>query len=165
MVDVGKRSLGWFTGPGLVPPSGTNEQAVPRGSVIGFNWESRGRRPRLSSKEEKKRFRPSDPTIMDLAIACWSEGRREPYGIPTPPPAPVGARLRLVPQSCSEIGMRTDSALRSRVEELADAAIVWRTLTSTSFTSILWMTSASGQKAMPGCDLGSLRQLKSAGVP
>jgi hypothetical protein len=65
-------------------PGGGRTFLVLVDDTRGLNWESRGRRPRLSSKEEKKRFRPSDNKIDDLSISCWSEDGREPYGIPTP---------------------------------------------------------------------------------
>ena len=48
------------------------------------NRESRGRRPRLSLKEEKKRFRPSGYTIYDpyayRLVSKTTQNLRIPYG-------------------------------------------------------------------------------------
>lgn len=49
----------------------------------GLNLESRGRRPRLSLKEEKKRFRPSSYNIGQLSpnarVAILTDFLRNPY--------------------------------------------------------------------------------------
>jgi lactate permease len=50
------------------------------------NRESRGRRPRLSCKEEKKRFRPSKSILGPAGSGCWTVIRRNPYARPTLPP-------------------------------------------------------------------------------
>ncbi len=50
-----------------------------------MNRESRGRRPRPSLKEEKKRFRPSVITIVKYEaiplVACWTLALRIPYAV------------------------------------------------------------------------------------
>jgi len=45
--------------------------------------ESRGRRPRPSGKEEKKRFRPSSIMYVKAILFCLSHSRRLTYAFPT----------------------------------------------------------------------------------